>query len=79
MEVHGPPPPLSPPPSPLQPTLDPTPALRQVASKLVGNEMKARRIGYIPADEGVEGLGLLTLPADLEQYIAQVGGTPAVQ
>jgi hypothetical protein len=45
----------------------------------VGNEMKARRIGYIPADEGVEGLGLLTLPADLEQYIAQVGGTPAVQ
>lgn len=35
----------------------------QVASKLIAEEMRGRRTGYVPADEGVVDLGLLHLPA----------------
>ena len=43
---------------------------QQVASKLIGNEMKGRRTGYMAADEGVEDLHLLYLPAELEAFIS---------
>lgn len=34
----------------------------QVASKLIAEEMRGRRTGFVPADEGVVDLGLLHLP-----------------
>lgn len=35
----------------------------QVASKLIAEEMRGRRTGFMPADESVIDLGLLHLPA----------------
>jgi hypothetical protein len=44
--------------------------LQQVASKLIGNEMKGRRTGYMAADESVEDIHLLSLPPELEAFIS---------